>query len=203
MVSDPCVLRGLPDREIANGMAEVVKTAFLGSADFFAGLERELAGAAGASPALRRLDFLEHCIAESAAIKAGIVGRDPFEAGERRVLNLGHTVGHALETAGRYAGLTHGEAVSVGMIAALRIAVGRGRATEQCLDTVRRVLRGCALPVGVPFVDEAALREALRLDKKRRAGRLHFVLPLAPGSVEIVDDVTEAELLAALREEAG
>jgi shikimate kinase / 3-dehydroquinate synthase len=198
VVSDPCVLRGLPDREIASGMAEVVKTALLGSAEFFGWLERELGGL----PALRRIDFLERCVAESAAIKAAIVERDPFEAGERRVLNLGHTVGHALETAGRYAGLSHGEAVSVGTIAALRVAVARGRATAEFLEITRRILSCCGLPVGVPLVDEDALRGALQLDKKRRAGRLHFVLPLAPGSVEIVDDLTEQELVAALRAEA-
>jgi 3-dehydroquinate synthase len=206
VLSDPAVLRGLPRREIANGMAEVVKTALLGSAAFFAWLERELAGgreAAGASPALGRIEFLERCIAECAAIKAAIVERDPFEAGERRVLNLGHTVGHALETAGRYADWTHGEAVAVGMMAALHVAVGRGRATPACLDATRRVLRGCGLSTSVPAVDEGALRAALSLDKKRRAGRLHFVLPVAPGAVDIVDDVTEAELLAALQGESG
>jgi 3-dehydroquinate synthase len=107
-----------------------------------------------------------------------------------------------LETIGRYGTLSHGEAVSVGMIAALRVAVARGRATVECLDAARRLLLRCRLSVGVAIVDDEELRRVLRLDKKRTAGRLRFVLPLAPGSVEIVDDVTEGELIAALRAEA-
>jgi 3-dehydroquinate synthase len=193
---DPCTMRTLPAPEIANGMAEVVKTALLGSAELFDFLEAELAGDPG-----RRLEdiaFLERCAAGCAAIKAGIVERDPFEKDERRVLNLGHTLGHALEALGGYTGLTHGQAVSIGMVAAARIAFRRGFLSVELLQRLGLLLERCGLPTSPPAFDKAALLDSLHLDKKKRAGKLHFVLPRRPGSTVIVNDVTEEEALAAL-----
>jgi 3-dehydroquinate synthase len=196
VLSDPCTLRTLPDREISNGMAEVVKTAIIGSPALFDFLDQELS----TSPRrkLRKPEFLERCVAECAAVKSAIVTRDPFERDERRVLNLGHTLGHALESVKAYA-LTHGEGVSIGLVAALRIAVERGVARADLLERTRRILAQCGLPIAAPAFDETALVAGLHLDKKRRSGRLHFVLPIRPGMVEVVDDVSETEMLAALR----
>jgi 3-dehydroquinate synthetase len=177
-------------------MAEVVKTAIIGSPGLFEFIERELDGSP--SRKLREIGFLERCVTECVGVKAGIVERDPLERDERRVLNLGHTLGHALEAAGRYSDLAHGEAVSIGLIAAIRVALGRGLVSEGLLERTMWVLDRCGLPVSTTQFDESLVKEALQLDKKRRSGRLHFVLPIRLGATEIVNDVTEAELISAV-----
>jgi len=196
VLSDPCTLRTLDDGEIANGMAEVVKTAMIGSAGLFEFIETELAAAPASR--LREIGFLERCVSECAAVKAGIVQRDPFEAGERRFLNLGHTLGHALEAAASYEGLDHGQAVSIGLVAAVRIAVARKLVPASLHDRTKSVLERCGLPVEAPPFEKGALLEALHLDKKKKAGRLHCVLPVRLGAVTVVDDVADEELLASL-----
>ncbi len=197
---DPCALRTLEDREVSNGMAEVVKTAMAGSADLLDYIERELS--TDPRRKLRDIAFLERCVTQCAAVKASIVERDPFEQDERRLLNLGHTLGHALEAAKAYPELAHGEAVSIGLIAATRIAVERRMVSERFLERIRAILGSCGLATGTPHYDEAALARNLRLDKKKRSGRYHFVLPVRVGAtvgVTVVDDVTEAEMLTSIR----
>jgi len=191
ILSDPCVLRTLDDGEISNGMAEVVKTALLGSADLFAFIEKELEQNAGV---LRSIDFLERCVTDCAAIKAAVVERDPFENGERRVLNLGHTLGHAFETLGEYGSLTHGQAVSIGLVGVSRIARDRGLVQPDYLRRVVQTLERCNLPVNPPPVDRDEFFAALNLDKKKKSGKLRFVLPADFGSTVIVDDVTSDEI---------
>ncbi|HOX25773.1 MAG TPA: 3-dehydroquinate synthase [Candidatus Krumholzibacteria bacterium] len=201
VAADPSVLATLPDRELANGYAEVVKTALIGDPALFARLESELAGErAGAVDPRRAPALLEACVAACAAVKGGIVGRDPWELGERRLLNLGHTLGHALEAQSEF-GLSHGEAVSLGLVAALRLAVERGAAAPELLARTRRVLRACGLPTVIPAFDPVDLRARLRLDKKNRDGRLRFVMPLDVGRVTVAADVSEDEALAALAKE--
>jgi shikimate kinase/3-dehydroquinate synthase len=199
VVSDPSALRTLPRREIASGMAEVVKTAVLGSADLFSFLQDRLDD--GPETALRDAALLERCVAECAAVKAAVVERDPFEAGERRVLNLGHTAGHALEAVGGYETVSHGEAVSMGLVIATRIAAERSLVSADLLRRVRRMLRRCGLPVAAPQVPREAFIASLSLDKKKRAGRLHFVLPAGLGVCQVVDDVTPDEVWGALEVE--
>ena len=193
---DPCVLRTLTRAEISNGMAEVIKTAVLGSPALFEDLV-QVVGASD-SEALTDAEFLEKCVAECARIKATVVQRDPFERGERKVLNLGHTAGHALEAIGGYAGLTHGQAVSVGLVIAGRIAAGRGMWPRQRHDQTVALLAQCGLPVTAPAFRQEAFLQSLHLDKKKRDGRLTFVLPLAVGCCAVVQDVDDDEILAAL-----
>jgi len=199
VLSDACVLRTLPAAEISNGMAEVVKTAILGDAGLFDFIERQLSE--GSADTLRDVEFLERCVIDSATVKSGITERDPLEKDERRVLNLGHTLGHALEAIGGYQGLTHGQAVSVGLVAAMRISRARGLVEPGLVERTRNVLEKCGLPVDPPAFDVPSFVESLHLDKKKQAGRLHFVLPTGLGSVTIVNDVTEDEALASLRGE--
>ena len=204
VLADPVFLDTLPDRELASGYAEVVKTALIGDAALLARLEAALLGdgavaadgPAGDDPR-RDPALLADCLAACAAVKGGVVTRDPWELGERRVLNLGHTLGHALEVQ-RDLGLAHGEAVAIGLVCALRLATERGLCAPDLLDRTRRLLTVCGLPTRPPQCDDAAVLAALKLDKKRRAGRLRFVLPRAAGRVEVVDDVTDQEALAAL-----
>ncbi|MEZ4387299.1 MAG: 3-dehydroquinate synthase [Candidatus Krumholzibacteriia bacterium] len=199
VVADPVLLNTLPGRELACGLAEVVKTALIGDAELFEILEAALLDPAG--PHARRDPvLLDRCVAGCVAVKGGVVTRDPWELGERRVLNLGHTLGHALE-AQRELELSHGEAVSLGLVAACRLAVDRGLAGGDLRDRTRRLLAACGLPVTPPPVADDLLRARLRLDKKRQGPDLRFVLPTGLGRAIVVDDVTEDEALRALNEE--
>jgi 3-dehydroquinate synthase len=200
VLCDPLMLDGLPLLEIVNGMAEVVKTAIIGSRELYETLldkaESKLEGASETD--LRDSTFLERCVFECARVKTDIVEQDPYEGDLRRALNLGHTIGHALETASEYEGLKHGEAVALGTIAAIRVAMSRNRTSKLFLDKTISIFNWCGLPTKTPPFDRDVVRDALSLDKKREAGRLRFVLPLAPGEVEIINDAGEDELLDAL-----
>jgi len=172
VITDTDLLRTLPPREIRSGLAEVVKHAVIGAPGLLDRAGRD-------DPA--------SFVAEAAAVKLAIVRRDPRERGERRLLNLGHTLGHAYERASGYA-LSHGEAVALGLRAACRIAARHcgfrgGAAVESALDR-------CALPSRGALPFEAL--EALRHDKKRAGQRLRWVLPVALGDVRLFDDVPEA-----------
>jgi 3-dehydroquinate synthase len=196
VLNDPLMLENLPVSEISNGMGEVIKTAIIGSPqlyDYIAAAGDELAETKFADPA-----FLEYCTFESARVKCEIVERDPYDRDLRRTLNLGHTVGHALESSLEYEGLKHGEAVALGMIAAIRLSVSRGRAHPDLLDRTVAMVHWCGLPTRTPPVDRELMRRAFKLDKKIKSGRLFFVLPVDVGEVEIVGDVTEEELIDAL-----
>jgi 3-dehydroquinate synthase len=201
ILSDLDTLATLPPRNLASGMAEVVKTVIIGSPGFFETMHATslLIGDPAASG--RRLQddatLLDTAVWECARIKAHIVEQDPYEHSRRRVLNLGHTLGHAIEAASGYDTISHGEAVALGLLAAVRVATARGAATRDFLESVRAILTACSLPTAMPPLDADALTAAMSGDKKRRSGGLTFVLPVAPGDVRIVDDVTENELIAA------
>jgi 3-dehydroquinate synthase len=193
VVTDPDTLATLPARELAGGMAEVVKTAIIGSLDLFERLRAAATrGAPQSDPA-----FLEDCIRECIRIKGRIVEADPYERDRRRVLNLGHTLGHAIEAVAGYGKLIHGEAVAIGLTTAISLSVKRGTATSDFLEATRAILAACGLPANPPALDAAALKQAMGSDKKRRASGLTFVLPVAPGDVRIVSDVSEDEILSA------
>lgn len=200
VLCDPLMLDGLPLPELVNGMAEAVKTAIIGSRELYDSLyERFESAPGGATEAeLRDPVFLERCVLDCARVKCEIVEQDPYERDLRRVLNLGHTLGHALEAALGYKSLRHGEAVALGTVAAIRVAMARNRASKLFLDKTISILKWCGLPTKTPPVDRGAVRDALVLDKKRKSGRIRFVLPLAPGEVEIISDAGEDELLDAL-----
>jgi shikimate kinase/3-dehydroquinate synthase len=196
VLDDPLMLESLPFEEISVGMGEVIKTAIIGSPDLYDYIGSVTDGPAGET--LVDSQFLERCIFECARVKSAIVERDPFDQNVRRTLNLGHTLGHALESALEYEGIKHGAAVAIGTVAAIRVAVARGRADRSFLDKTIAMLAWCGLPTRPPPVDRDRLRSALKLDKKVKSGRLYFVLPLGAGRVEIIDDLTEDELLVVL-----
>jgi 3-dehydroquinate synthase len=198
---DPCALDTLPLGEIANGMAEVVKSALIGSAPFFDYLESHTRDRPEIR--LRDIGFLETCVLESTKIKARIVTADPFERDLRRTLNLGHTVGHAIEASASYRGMKHGEAVSVGMMSALRIARARGLVEKRLVNRTKAILEWCGLPVRLERFDMESVRESIRVDKKIRKGRIHYVLPTSLGSAVVVDDVSEEEIIGTLEKGAS
>ena len=170
--ADTATLRSLPDRELRAGLAEVLKYGAIVDADFL----DWLAGHAGAL--LGREDAaLAEAIARSCAHKAAIVERDPFEHGERALLNFGHTFGHAIEAEQGFEGLNHGEAVAVGMVLAARLSVRLGLAADADAEALCGLLERHGLPTALPRgLDPEALLARMRLDKKALAGGLRFVL---------------------------
>jgi 3-dehydroquinate synthase len=192
---DPLVLGTLPRREFRAGLYEVVKYGMTSSAALFDRVAKERKAIfARASEALASI------IADSCRIKADVVVKDERESGPRRILNFGHTAGHALEAVTKYRRFRHGEAVGYGMLVAAELARARGALA----DTDRRALADLIASLGPlpPIADIASAQmiEAMQHDKKMLAGRLHFVLPTAIGATTIVDDVTEKEIRAALKQ---
>ncbi|WP_340647941.1 3-dehydroquinate synthase [Pseudoxanthomonas winnipegensis] len=197
--ADTTALTTLPPRELRAGLAEVVKYGALGDPLFFAWLEAEYAalldGDAGA---------LATAIARSCEAKAAIVARDPLEKGERALLNLGHTFGHAIETEQGYGGvandnLNHGEAVAVGMVLAARLSARLGMSEAADTERLIALLTACGLPTEIPpGLSPQALLARMRLDKKNIAGRLRLVLWRGIGRAEVVPDVDEAQVLPVL-----
>jgi len=180
---DPAVLATLPDEEFRCGLAEIIKHGVIGDPELFA----ELEGSPGDTSSWRGAHATPR-IVQALQVKIGIVENDPYESGRRAVLNLGHTVGHAIEKLSGFS-LGHGQAVAVGMVAAARIAVETGLAEPSVADRVRAVLTKWGLPVRCPEQNAEAISEAMAHDKKRRGRRLRWVLPCRIGRVEIVDDV--------------
>jgi shikimate kinase/3-dehydroquinate synthase len=191
VVGDVAALRTLPRSRLRDGLAEAIKSAIIGDPALWSLLEsRGLA-------ALRGDEEARYAITErSARVKLDIVSRDPFESGERRQLNLGHTLGHALEVESNYR-LPHGAAVALGMRAVTAIALGRGLdpSFAAALDAL---LSGLGFRLTHAF-DEGRVRQALGTDKKRHRGRQRWLLPAGIGQVEEVDDMSDAELSRAMR----
>lgn len=191
VLADVAALRSLPPRLRRDGMAESVKSALIGDPALWRLVETR------GRLALRDDEAARYAIIErSARLKLDVCARDPFEDGERRTLNLGHTVGHALEVESGYR-VSHGTAVALGMRAVASLGAGRGgdRDLPERLDAL---LAGLGFALHRSF-DEHVVRAAMATDKKRRAGRQRWILPMAIGEVAEVDDVSHAELRRALR----
>src|SRR5690606_12071000 len=172
VLSDTATLRSLPARELRAGLAEVVKYGAIVDAPFLDWLDaRADALLAGDDAALAE------AIARSCAHKAAIVERDPYEHGDRALLNFGHTFGHAIETAQGYGGLIHGEAVAVGMVQAARLSERLGLSSAADTARLRGLLRRFGLPVEPPpGLDPDTLLAHMRLDKKAQSGGLRFIV---------------------------
>lgn len=187
VIADVEVLGSLPRRELAAGLVEVVKMALVLDPALFARLEDRLDALLAADPA-----ELAPVVAAAAAAKAAVVERDPAEGDYRRVLNLGHTVGHALEAALGYGGgLLHGEAVAYGLLFALRLAVGRSLepATAERVRALLARLGLAPLPSAAPSLAPPALLAFVQRDKKAREGGIDWVLPTALGGFEITREI--------------
>ena len=195
VIADTSTLKTLPERELRAGFAEVIKYGAIVDAGFLDWLD------ANVDALLARDDgALAEAIARSCTHKAAIVERDPFERGERALLNFGHTFAHAVESEQGYDGLNHGEAVAVGMVLAARLSTGLDIATAAEAERLRALLIRFGLPVSIPpGLDPGALLARMRLDKKAGAGGLRFVLWDRAGAARIVADVPDAKVLAVLR----
>lgn len=182
---DPETLATLPDREYRAGLAEVIKCGAALSAELFGLLETRLGALLARDPGA-----LEEVIAACCELKATIVEQDEREeSGLRMLLNYGHTVGHALEALGGYAGLLHGEAVAVGMVLAVRLGERLGLTERETAGRQVALIRAAGLPVAFSTASPGEVVEALRHDKKARGGRVPFVLLKALGHAEVCFDV--------------
>jgi 3-dehydroquinate synthase len=190
---DPELLATLPRREFRAGLYEVIKYGVIASRPLF-----DRVSASMTALFARDTTALVPVIADSCGIKASVVEQDERETGLRRTLNFGHTAGHALEAVTRYRRFRHGEAVAYGMLVAADIAVTRGTMP----DADRTALADLITQMGpLPAVTDLSLSqimEAIGRDKKVVAGKLHFVLPRTIGTCEVVNDVTEEEIVRAL-----
>jgi 3-dehydroquinate synthase len=177
VLCDFSVLRTLPLIELKNGFAEVIKTAAIGDAQLFSLLEASWKEALSLEP-----DLIERIIYACLALKSRIVSLDEKEKGERRKLNFGHTVGHALEKINH---LRHGEAVSLGMVAAARLSTRRGLLSRKDAERIEGLLRKFDLPVRT-HLNEGRVRNTLRKDKKRENEEIHFVLLDSIGNARVI-----------------
>jgi 3-dehydroquinate synthase len=181
---DTRALLTLPVAEILNGLAEVIKYGVIYDGAFF-----ELLADRRHDILQRDLGILEEVIARCCTIKAEVVAADEKEADLRRILNFGHTIGHAVEAASGYS-LAHGQAVAIGMVAAAELAVASGSFSRPEADRLREVIAAYGLPVTIPGnLEPAVVKSYLKTDKKAVGGRPFFVLPTRIGAVTITDDV--------------
>jgi len=194
VVIDPTVLGTLPRREFRAGLYEIIKYGVTSSPALFDRITRERTAIFAREPAV-----LTPVIAESCAIKASVVSADEREAGLRRILNFGHTAGHAIEAVTKYRRYRHGEAVAYGMLVAAELASARGALAERDRNALAELVAGLGPLPAIADVPIAQILAAMRHDKKVVSGRLHFVLPTAIGATAIVDDVTDKEMRQALK----
>ena len=192
--ADPEVLGTLPRREFRAGLYEVVKYGMIADSDLFERVGRDLRAIVR-----REQEALAAVIADSCRIKARVVSEDERESGLRRILNFGHTAGHAIEAVTKYRRFRHGEAVAYGMLADTDLGVRRGVFAEAERSALADLVARLGPLPAVSDLSAQALVEAMRRDKKVREGRLHVVLPTGIGATRIVDDVTDDEFQESLR----
>jgi 3-dehydroquinate synthase len=199
VVADTATLNTLPDRELRAGLAEVVKYGLICDPGFFAWIESSAAALLARDP-----DALAHAIRRSCEIKAAIVARDERETGDRALLNLGHTFGHAIESVTQYATWLHGEAVGAGLMMAATMSREAGLLEPSAVARVGALLRRLGLRTEARTeVTRAAALEAMRIDKKARAGKVRFILMRAIGDAFVDADYPEQALAATLEEHFG
>ncbi len=186
---DMAVLATLPVQEFLGGLAEVIKYGVIRDAAFFSFLETERAAILAMEP-----NVLAEMIATCCRIKAEVVACDEREGGLRKILNYGHTIGHAVEAASAFQ-IIHGFAVAIGMVAAARLAFMRGFLSGGEVDRITALISAFGLPVSVPGdLDRSAIKNYLKTDKKALAGRVNYILPDAIGNTRLSDDVSAREL---------
>jgi 3-dehydroquinate synthase len=191
---DPTALTTLPEREFRSGLYEALKCGVIGNSEIFRQLEENR------DPILQRdMAALEWLITETVRYKARIVAADEKEDDLRRVLNFGHTIGHALEAETSYKQFLHGEAVAWGMVAAAMIAAALQKTDS---DTARRIISTVLALAPLPRVDVRGKRifRRLQADKKTANGVVHFVLPTSLGSADVVSDIPDSAVIQAVEE---
>lgn len=194
VIAEIGLLESLSERELCSGSLEALKAGVIGDTSLFDLIELERD-----SISRRRLEMLEIVVKRAVAVKASVVSADAKESDQRRLLNYGHTIGHGIEAAMHYEGITHGEAVGYGMIGANAIAVARRLLDKGVAARIDEAVRDL-LTIDLPVLDVADVLRAAEHDKKFGGGKRVMVLPRDIGHCVVVDDISEAELrLAAER----
>jgi 3-dehydroquinate synthase len=196
--ADTDTLRTLPDRELRAGLAEVIKYGLIVDREFFDWLE-----ANAAKLIARDTDAITHAVKRSCELKADIVARDEREQGDRALLNLGHTFGHAIESATNYATWLHGEAVAAGMLLAADMSQRLGWVSPADVERVERVLGLFGLRTDVRELAADTIAEKMKIDKKVAAGRIRLVLLKAIGKSVVTGDYADVALHDTLRARFG
>jgi 3-dehydroquinate synthase len=189
VIADASTLGTLPARELRAGIAEVIKYGLLGDAELFDWLEEHMEELLAADP-----KALSHVIKRSCQIKAEIVGRDEREQGDRALLNLGHTFGHAVESATHYTRWLHGEAVGAGLLMAAAMSQECGMLDAAQVDRLRRLLERADLPVRIDGVTAEVALEHMKIDKKALGGRMRLILLRRIGDSFVTADYPEQAL---------
>ncbi|HEX5459588.1 MAG TPA: 3-dehydroquinate synthase [Steroidobacteraceae bacterium] len=198
VLADTATLTTLPPRELRAGLAEVIKYGLICDAGFFAWLEAQLdALLAGDAAALTQV------VRRSCEIKAQIVGRDEREHGDRALLNLGHTFGHAVESATGYTEWLHGEAIGAGLVMAARMSRESGHLAADELERVTRLVARAGLPTHISSVTPAVALDHMRIDKKVQAGKIRLVLLRRIGSAFVTAEYGEPALHRTLEAHLG
>ena len=196
VVADTSVLGTLPRREYVAGLAEVIKYGVIRDAEFFVWLEANLTALLDQQEAA-----LVHAIGRSCQIKAEVVQADEREAGERALLNFGHSFGHALEALTRYETYLHGEAVAIGMVMAADLSARIGWMSDTDAGRIRDLIEAAGLPVQVKTdIGVEPMLKTMGMDKKVVDGQLRLVLSRGIGHSELTDKVAESTLRALFRE---
>jgi len=192
VISDITALKTLPPRELSDGLAETIKYAMIRDSKFLSYIEKNL-------DRIKSLDegALEEIVFRSARIKAEIVEKDERDLGLRHILNYGHTVGHAIESASDFK-VGHGEAIAIGMMAAARISNRMDILGENELIRLEDIIKRAGLPTEMPNLEADKLNQAMEHDKKMARGRIRFVLPSSIGKVFITDEVSSSLIEQAL-----
>lgn len=183
VIADTSTLKSLPEEELVNGLAEVIKSAAIRGGRFFSFLEENM-------ERIKSLDadILEQVVFQSVNIKAGVVAEDERDMGLRHILNYGHTIGHAIESVSDFE-IKHGKAVAIGMVAAARIANKLGMLDEGEVNRLQQLIEQAGLPAKMPEIEVEKVMQAMQHDKKVRAGKARFVLLESLGKATVVDDV--------------
>ncbi len=193
VIADTNTLSTLPPRELRAGLAEVIKYGLIHDAAFFDWLEVNIDRLLAGNP-----EALTHAIRRSCEVKAEIVGKDEHEHGDRALLNLGHTFGHAIESATGYGTWLHGEAVGAGMLMAAAMSRECGYLSDADVLRLRALLHRVGLPIAAKDVSPEEALEHMKIDKKVKAGRMRFVLLKRIGAALVTADYPAAALQTTL-----
>ena len=193
VLMDTQTFETLSVRDIRSGLAESIKHAVIRDSALFEFHEQHAKEILSLEPTI-----IETLVGKNCRIKADVVSEDEREGGVRAILNFGHTIGHAIETAGEMKQWRHGEAVALGMVGAGFIAVARGKFSIEEFQRMEKLIKEFELPVRYPDLEFEELYDFMKRDKKVKAGKIRFVLPTRIGETEIVDDVTRVQMAEAV-----
>ena len=194
VIADTNALPSLPEEELINGLAEVIKSAAIRDGRFFSFLEENM-------ERIKSFDVnsLEETVFQTVSIKAAVVAEDECDMGLRHILNYGHTIGHAVESVSDFK-IKHGNAVAIGMVAAARLSRRLGLLDEGEVKRLRQLITRAGLPADIPDLGIEAIMQAMKHDKKVREGRVEFVLLKSIGDTVVADDVSPSLIREVLAE---